>query len=60
MTSVEHALNIRKLILDDRTHSDPSYYGYHIQQLEDHGTAHISVIHPNGDAVAATNTINLL
>ena len=27
--------------------------------VKDHGTAHVSVLAPNGDAVAVTTTINL-
>lgn len=59
MTSAEYALEVRKLILDNMTYSDYTKYGVKAKQLEDHGTAHISVLHPNGDAVAVTTTINL-
>ncbi|XP_043644395.1 scoloptoxin SSD14 [Drosophila teissieri] len=52
------AAQIRKLILDDRTFEDMSYYGANFANEEDHGTAHISVLAPNGDAISVTSTIN--
>lgn len=52
------AAEIRKLILDDRTFEDMSYYGANFSNVEDHGTAHISVLAPNGDAISVTSTIN--
>ncbi|XP_075210653.1 glutathione hydrolase 1 proenzyme-like [Lycorma delicatula] len=53
LTSKEYADYIRKQIRDDRT------YGAVFYNQEDHGTAHISVISPDGDAVSVTSTINL-
>ncbi|KAH8276349.1 glutathione hydrolase 1 proenzyme isoform X1 [Drosophila bipectinata] len=50
--------DIRKLILDDRTFENMSYYGANFHNVEDHGTAHISVLAPNGDAISVTSTIN--
>ena len=48
-------------ITDDETH-DPDYYMFpsveHGDTPHDHGTSHLSVLAPNGDAVACTNTIN--
>ncbi|XP_070074576.1 scoloptoxin SSD14 isoform X1 [Drosophila takahashii] len=52
------AAEIRKLILDDRTFEDMGYYGANFANEEDHGTAHISVLAPNGDAISVTSTIN--
>ncbi|XP_075218248.1 scoloptoxin SSD14-like [Lycorma delicatula] len=49
LTSKEYADYIRKQIRDDRTFNEASHYG----------TAHISVISPDGDAVSVTSTINL-
>ena len=46
-------------ISDARTVSDPSEYGAVYYTPTDHGTAHISVLAANGDAVSATSTINL-
>ncbi|XP_041566550.1 scoloptoxin SSD14 isoform X2 [Drosophila elegans] len=52
------AAEIRELILDDRTFQDYAYYGANFANEEDHGTAHISVLAPNGDAISVTSTIN--
>ena len=51
--------SMRSRIQDNTTH-DPSYYQdpkiYHVPS--DFGTSHLCVLAPNGDAVAATSTIN--
>jgi gamma-glutamyltranspeptidase/glutathione hydrolase/leukotriene-C4 hydrolase len=52
---------MRSRIQDNTTH-DPSYY---LEPLvfgfpSDHGTSHLCVLAPNGDAVAATSTVNNL
>ncbi|XP_063225047.1 scoloptoxin SSD14-like [Bacillus rossius redtenbacheri] len=60
LTSREYAEQIRAQINDSATWSDPAHYGAVVAQAGDHGTAHISVLAPNGDAVAVTSTINLL
>lgn len=52
------AAEMRELILDDVTFTDVHYYGANFTNVEDHGTAHISVIAPNGDVVSVTSTIN--
>ncbi|XP_068154750.1 scoloptoxin SSD14 [Drosophila tropicalis] len=52
------AAEIRELILDDRTNTSTAYYGANFTNVEDHGTAHISVLAPNGDAISVTSTIN--
>ncbi|XP_030380992.1 scoloptoxin SSD14 [Scaptodrosophila lebanonensis] len=54
----EFATEIRELIVDDRTFTDIAYYGANFSNVEDHGTAHISVLSPNGDAISVTSTIN--
>ncbi|TGZ55540.1 Uncharacterized protein DBV15_12650, partial [Temnothorax longispinosus] len=59
LTSKSFARAIREKIDDTKTWQDPRHYGspnYAI--VEDHGTAHVSVLAPNGDAVSATSTIN--
>ncbi|XP_024880086.1 glutathione hydrolase 1 proenzyme-like isoform X1 [Temnothorax curvispinosus] len=59
LTSKSFAHAIREKIDDTKTWQDPRHYGspnYAI--VEDHGTAHVSVLAPNGDAVSATSTIN--
>ena len=45
-------------ISDVMTMDDPSKYGAEYSATEDHGTAHIAVIGPKGDAVSITSTIN--
>jgi gamma-glutamyltranspeptidase/glutathione hydrolase/leukotriene-C4 hydrolase len=58
MISVDYADELRGKIQDYRTSTDPKYYGAVYANTEDSGTAHISVIGPNGDAVSLTTTIN--
>lgn len=58
MLRPEFLESIRKLIHDDRTSQDYEYYGANFTVEEDHGTAHMNVLHPNGDAVSITSTIN--
>ena len=55
------AENMRSRIQDTTTH-DPSYYSNStvLTMRSDHGTTYLSVLAPNGDAVAATSTINQL
>lgn len=60
LTSLDYSDYIRSLITDDKTYNDYEHYGANFSFTEDHGTAHISVIASNGDAVAATSTINLM
>lgn len=60
LTSVDYANAIRRKIDDKRTHNEPGYYGEHFAVPGDHGTAHISVLAPNGDAVSVTGTINYI
>lgn len=59
MTSPDYAEYIRSLIDDTRTFNDYEHYGANFSYANSHGTAHMSVLAPNGDAVAATSTINL-
>lgn len=60
MTSVEYAENLRSLIADNMTYNDWKHYGAEFGILEDHGTAHVSILAPNGDAIAVTSTINFM
>ncbi|KAK7082763.1 hypothetical protein SK128_003095 [Halocaridina rubra] len=59
LTSDFYSSEIRRQITDDRTFQDPEHYGAVTAVDEDHGTAHFSLLAPNGDAVSATSTINL-
>ena len=58
MTSPGWAENTRDLIDDSRTFNSSDHYGAHFYSPPDHGTSHISVVAPNGDAVAVTTTVN--
>ncbi|XP_070172184.1 scoloptoxin SSD14 [Polyergus mexicanus] len=59
LTSSNFARVIRKKISDEKTWQDPRQYGSSIYAgAEDHGTAHVSVLAQNGDAVSVTSTIN--
>jgi gamma-glutamyltranspeptidase/glutathione hydrolase/leukotriene-C4 hydrolase len=57
LLSKDYADEIRRLI-DVRTYNNVSHYGANYYNKEDHGTAHVSILAPNGDAIAVTNTIN--
>ena len=59
MTSPEWGLEAFKKIDNDKTFNDAAYYGGEFFNKEDHGTAHVSVLAPNGDAVSVTSTVNL-
>ncbi|XP_055613005.1 scoloptoxin SSD20-like [Uranotaenia lowii] len=58
LTSKNYARYIRSKINDSHTSEDYKFYGADFSQPEDHGTAHISVLEPNGDAIAVTSTVN--
>ncbi|XP_068085022.1 scoloptoxin SSD14 isoform X2 [Anabrus simplex] len=59
LTSLDYATSVRNLIQDNKTMNSPDAYGAVYINQEDHGTAHVSVIAPNGDAVSVTSTVNL-
>ena len=60
LTSKDYARSIRNKIDDTRTWNDPVHYGaQNSGNTEDHGTAHISVIGDNGDAVSVTSSVNI-
>ena len=48
---------LRKLIQDDRTYDNVSYYARFFSDA-DYGTTHLAVLAKNGDAVSVTSTIN--
>lgn len=60
LSDTGYANDIRGLINDKQTSNDTKHYGASYAIDEDHGTAHVSIIAPNGDAVAITGTINYM
>ncbi|CAK1551212.1 unnamed protein product [Leptosia nina] len=58
ITSTEYGEEIRQLINDTVTSNSTAYYGVDEYQKNDAGTAHVSVIGYNGDAVSMTSSIN--
>ena len=59
LTSDEMAVEAYGKISDRATINNASHYGAVYYTPENHGTAHVSVLARNGDAVSATSTINL-
>ncbi|KAL1132133.1 hypothetical protein AAG570_010090 [Ranatra chinensis] len=59
LTSKEYAEEIRSKILDNTTFDNVDHYGAVFYTQDTHGTAHISVLSGDGDAVSVTSTINL-
>lgn len=60
LSDTAYADDIRGQIDDEQTSNDTLHYGASFTVEEDHGTAHVSIIAPNGDAVAITGTINYM
>ncbi|XP_023246184.1 glutathione hydrolase 1 proenzyme-like [Copidosoma floridanum] len=58
LTSQDFTDSIRSEIKDNRTSNDPEFYGAVTSNVEDHGTAHVSVLAADGSAVSVTSTIN--
>ena len=58
MLSQNYAKELREKIFDYQTFVDPTHYGALYAGPQDSGTAHVSIIGPNGDAVSLTTTIN--
>lgn len=58
ITSSDFGMETRLKINDSMTSNDTAYYGAIEYQKSDSGTAHISVIGTNGDAVSLTSSIN--
>lgn len=59
LTTLEYAEHFRSKIDDAKTHELPFYISGNVSTLpEDHGTAHIAILAPNGDAISVTSTIN--
>lgn len=60
LTNTEYSDYIRDQVNDEYTSEDFGFYGANFANKEDHGTAHMSILAPNGDAIAVTGTINYL
>ena len=57
MLKPQLADKLHKLIQDDLTHDNVSYYARFFSDA-DYGTTHLAVLAKNGDAVSVTSTIN--
>lgn len=55
---MKYADLLRSKITPDRTYNNYKHYGPEFAMEEDHGTAHISVLAENGDAISITSSIN--
>ncbi|ETN59664.1 gamma-glutamyltranspeptidase 1 [Anopheles darlingi] len=60
MTNKNYVAYVRDLIFSNMTFENYDYYGADFAATNDSGTAHISVLASNGDAVSVTSTINAL
>lgn len=58
ITSDKFIQSAAQKITDDKTHSSDYYGGLEYFQ-EDHGTAHTSIVDPEGNSVAITTSVNL-
>ncbi|XP_072949395.1 glutathione hydrolase 1 proenzyme isoform X2 [Epargyreus clarus] len=58
VTAPEHGTEIRLRINDTTTYNSTDHYGAKQYNKPDSGTAHISIIAANGDAVSITSSIN--
>jgi gamma-glutamyltranspeptidase/glutathione hydrolase/leukotriene-C4 hydrolase len=59
LQSKDYGNKIRQNIDDSRAYTEPAHYGAVDYSVDDHGTAHVSIIAPNGDAASITSTVNL-
>ncbi|KAK6790025.1 hypothetical protein RDI58_013825 [Solanum bulbocastanum] len=57
MLSTEFAKQLKKTIYDNMTFS-PNHYGGKWNQINDHGTSHMSVVDTERNAVSMTSTVN--
>lgn len=58
MLSKDFAKNIGELIKSNETSQNYSYYGATFADPVSFGTISLSVLHPDGDAIAVTSKIN--
>ncbi|CAH0398398.1 unnamed protein product [Chilo suppressalis] len=54
------AQDFRRLVDDRKTYQDWQHYGALFEGADDHGTAHLVVIAPDGSAASVTSTINYI
>lgn len=54
------ARSFRELVNDEHTYNDWRHYGALFGGADDHGTAHVIVVAPDGSVVSATSTINFI
>ncbi|XP_073985422.1 scoloptoxin SSD14-like isoform X3 [Rhodnius prolixus] len=59
LTSKTYGKETCRQIKDDKTFQEIDHYGAVYHTTDGHGTAHISVLSPDGDAVSVTSTVNL-
>ncbi|XP_073956860.1 glutathione hydrolase 1 proenzyme-like isoform X2 [Choristoneura fumiferana] len=60
LSNSEWAKEFRDLVYDNQTFNDWRHYGALFEGADDHGTAHIIVMAPDGSVVSATSTINYI
>ncbi|CAK1556347.1 unnamed protein product [Leptosia nina] len=60
LSAPEWAESHRAKVDDTRTFSDWQHYGAMFEGADDHGTAQIVVVAPDGSAVSATSTVNYI
>ena len=58
MLNEETAVSAYHSINDSFTVNEASFYNVSSLTPDDHGTAHVSIIAPNGDAVSVSSSIN--
>ncbi|KFB46133.1 hypothetical protein ZHAS_00014179 [Anopheles sinensis] len=58
LASKTYARYIYETMSDNSTRSDFEHYGAEFANVPDQGTAHVSILAPNGDAIAVTSTVN--
>ncbi|XP_023321317.1 glutathione hydrolase 1 proenzyme isoform X2 [Eurytemora carolleeae] len=58
ITSEAWARSVYRKINDRQTYNDLEYYGAEFSMVPDKGTAHLTVLAENGDAVSVTSTVN--
>lgn len=60
LTSPEWAREFRVRVNDEKTYSDWRHYDAMFESADDHGTAHVIVVAPDGSAASVTSTINYM